>query len=205
MPENLILREALAAGVEAIADADLLGLLTEVEPRVFRARIRQHGLHDLYMRRHDLGLTDAERVRLEAVYQLAVRIGKATYAPGTRIDGPDQVAQLLKPLGFGEQEAVKIILLDNQGRLVRIADLALGAANLAVIQPRDIAQLCFRTGVPQVILVHSHPSGSTEISESDIIATRRLSEGLDLVGIRLVDHVVLGASDHASMRRLGLI
>ena len=196
---------AVAYGPDTLTDAELLALLTRIDPMILRETIEEHGLHEVFSRRYDLELADPQRVKLEAIYLIAQRISKARYVPGLEIRGPEVIGTLLVDLmQYSEVEMVKLVLLDTRGKMLRIHDLALGTSNASIIMPKDVAMVCLRAGCSNVILAHNHPSSNTEFSDSDIDATRKLSEGLQLVGIRLVDHFVIGAGEYRSMKRLGI-
>jgi DNA repair protein RadC len=207
MPNELTLREkALVAGPEMLSDSELVSLLTRIDAGLLKDTVEEVGLFELYGRRFDLGLAEPQRVRLEAVYLLTQRIGRAKYTPGMMVKSPDDIGWLMQDImQFSEVEVAKLVLIDGRGKLLRIRDLALGSSNAAVITPREVAIHCIRAGCCACIIAHSHPSGVPDFSDSDIESTRRLAEGLVMVGIRLLDHLVVGAGEWKSAKRMGLL
>ena len=193
---------AIAYGIESLTDAEMISMLTRIDPDVLTPTIEAHGLHELFTRRYDLGTTESQRVMLEAVYQVAQRISKARYVPGLEIHGPDAIGQLLMNLlQYSEVEVAKLVLMDSRGKLLRIHDFATGASNAAVILPKDAAMICLRAGCTNCLLAHNHVSGNLEFSPADVQATHQLAEGLALIGIRLVDHVLVGHGEWKSMKK----
>jgi DNA repair protein RadC len=65
--------------------------------------------------------------------------------------------------------------------------------------------MCYRSGASACILAHSHPSGVPDFSDSDMVATRKLAESLGMIGVNLVDHIVVGAGEWRSAKRMGLL
>jgi len=185
-----------------LSDSDLLGLLCHIAPDTLKPTIDEHGLHELFSRRYDLGATEAQRVLLEAVYQVAQRIAKAKYQPGLEVRGPDAIGQILVDLlQYSELEVAKLVLMDGRGKLLRIHDFATGASNAALILPKDAAVICLRAGCTNCLLAHNHVSGNLEFSPADVQATHQLAEGLAIIGIRLVDHILVGHSEWRSMKK----
>jgi DNA repair protein RadC len=84
-------------------------------------------------------------------------------------------------------------LLDTRYHLVRIEEISLGSLNESIAHPRDIFRPALIHSAYAVIVVHNHPSGDPSPSQADHALTRRLREAADLLQIRLLDHVIIGA------------
>lgn len=81
----------------------------------------------------------------------------------------------------------------------------IGTAQAAGAPLRDVITDVLSTKASAVVMVHNHPNGDPTPSASDIAVTRRLIAALDAIDVRLVDHVVLARTGHASMRALNLL
>jgi len=104
-----------------------------------------------------------------------------------------------------KHEVIKLVSLDPQNRLINCETISNGVADITLLRPRDVFESAFKNSAASIILVHNHPSGSSEPSESDIGVTKKLARAGRMVGIRLQDHVIIGNGDFVSMRARGLI
>jgi DNA repair protein RadC len=95
-------------------------------------------------------------------------------------------------LGGLLHEEFHALWLDNRHRIMDCQRLFTGTIDGANIYPREVVRAALSHNASAVILVHNHPSGVAEPSSSDKAITRELKEALDLVGVRVLDHVVVG-------------
>ncbi len=84
------------------------------------------------------------------------------------------------------------LYLDTRNRLLAERELYRGTVNRAAVEPRAILKEGLLHGACGMVVFHTHPSGDPSPSPEDLAFTRRLSEGGELVGVRLVDHLILG-------------
>lgn len=102
-------------------------------------------------------------------------------------------------------EVFACLFLDNRHRLIRFEKLFHGTINQASVYPREIIKQALKYNSSALIFAHNHPSGDSEPSQADIALTRRLKEALELVDIRVLDHIIVGAGHTASIAERGLI
>lgn len=88
-------------------------------------------------------------------------------------------------------EEVKVLLLNRANRVLGIAEISVGGVTGTVIDIRLILQYVIKTNASAVILAHNHPSGNLTASESDILVTTKLSNALDMIDIKLLDHLII--------------
>ena len=111
---------------------------------------------------------------------------------------PESAYRLLRPLIDGatsgnSQEAFYAILLDTKNKVICMPCLtSLGLLDTSPVHPREVFREAVRNSAASVILAHNHPSGDPTPSKEDIDITRRLVEAGRILGIRIVDHVILG-------------
>jgi len=91
-----------------------------------------------------------------------------------------------------EREVFAVLLLDNQNQLIEYQELFFGTVDSATVHPREVVKAVLAVNGSAVILAHNHPSGSAEPSQADINITKRLSEALALIDVRVLDHIVVG-------------
>jgi DNA repair protein RadC len=107
-------------------------------------------------------------------------------------------------LGSYEHEVFYAIWLDSQHQVLNAQELFRGTVDGASVYPREVVKEGLACNAAAVIFAHNHPSGVTEPSQADIRITERLKEALQLVDIRLLDHIVVG-TDVTSMAERGLL
>ncbi|MCK7319923.1 DNA repair protein RadC [Enterobacter cloacae] len=102
-----------------------------------------------------------------------------------------------------EREALSVMWLDNQHRLLAHDTLFLGTINTITVHPREVIKAGLKNNAAAAILAHNHPSGEAEPSHADRLITGRLKQTLELVDIRLLDHLVVGGMDIVSFSERG--
>jgi DNA repair protein RadC len=121
------------------------------------------------------------------------------------LSNPQLVRLFLKiHLGGRDHEVFAVLFLDGHRRLIEYVELFRGTIDAAEVHPREVVKEALARNAAAVILVHNHTSGVAEPSEADELITRRLEAALDLVGVKVVDHMVVGESI-ASFVELGLL
>lgn len=111
-------------------------------------------------------------------------------------------SQRLRPL---EHEVFLVAFLDNRHRPIACEPMFRGTHNAAPVYPREVAKECLRRNASAVIVAHNHPSGDPEPSSADRNITHRLVQALEVLEIRLLDHIVVGDHECVSFAERGLI
>lgn len=106
-------------------------------------------------------------------------------------------------LATSEREEFTVLFLDNQHRLIAHETLFTGTLNQTQIHPREVVKSGLKHNCAAVIVAHCHPSGLAEPSKADRQVTTRLQQALELVDIRLLDHLVVGGMDIVSFSERG--
>lgn len=116
-------------------------------------------------------------------------------------DTPEMIYELTKKMRMTERatEMVTLLIFDNANHLLCVHELSTGSINRSVISPREIAQTILLAGGCNCALAHNHPSGDTTPSDMDITITKQIKEALNLLQIRLLDHLVVGKYGYVSM------
>ena len=103
------------------------------------------------------------------------------------------VADLMADVVAGlDREAFFVVLLDGKNRASGINLVSLGSLTAALVHPREVFKAAIAGSAAALVLVHNHPSGDPSPSSEDLAITKRLCDVGDLVGIRVLDHIVLG-------------
>lgn len=215
-PEDERPREKLLArGATALTSAELLAVLLGSGVRGTSAvdmgrNLLAHagGLNALLA--HDLagvpGLGPAKRARLVAALELARRCLGEELVGRTALTSPRDSAAFLKAqLAHKPYEVFACLFLDNRHRVLAFEELFRGTLDGASVHPREVVRASLKHNAAAVILAHNHPSGVAEPSAADRNITRQLRDALQLVGVRVLDHLVVGAGEPTSMAARGLI
>ena len=102
-------------------------------------------------------------------------------------------------------EQFRVILVDGKHRVIAEHLISQGTLTMSPVHPREVFSAAIRQGAAGMILVHNHPSGDASPSGDDLEITRRLVQVGDLVGIRVLDHVIVGDGAYASLADRGLL
>jgi DNA repair protein RadC len=152
------------------------------------------------------GLGPAKRARLVAGLELARRCLGEELSARTALSSPRDSAAFLKAqLAHKPYEVFACLFLDNRHRVLAFEELFRGTLDGASVHPREVVRAALKHNAAAVILAHNHPSGVAEPSAADRNITRQLRDALQLVGVRVLDHLVVGAGEPTSMAARGLI
>mgnify|MGYP006434541463 FL=1 len=152
------------------------------------------------------GLGSAKYAQLQAVLEMARRHLSASLESSDSLTSPDLVRRYLSAqLRHRTHEVFAVLFLDNQHRLRAFDELFQGTIDGASVYPREVVKRALAHNAAAVILAHNHPSGVAEPSQSDRRITERLQQALDLVGVRVLDHMVVGDGEVVSFAERGWI
>ena len=152
------------------------------------------------------GLGVAKVAQLKACMEIARRLGERKWRPGEPLKSPETVFRHFRlKLQKEKREIFCVALLNNKNRLIREVKISEGSLTASLVHPREVYQPAVRESAAAVLFVHNHPSGDPAPSQEDIEITRRLKEVGDMMGIRVLDHVVIGHDDYFSFSDRGLL
>ena len=139
-----------------------------------------------------------------AAFGLARRLVEAAWKPGTMVRNGTEVARLVRDSARGSRrEGFFVVLLDVRLRVLSLQAVSLGSLDSAPVHPREVFSPAIRDGAVAVVVAHNHPSGDSKPSAEDRVVTDRLRQVGELVGIRLLDHLVVGADRFYSFAEEG--
>jgi len=104
-----------------------------------------------------------------------------------------------------KREMFLVVLLDARHRVLREEAVSEGSLTSSIVHPREVFRAAVRESAGAVVLVHNHPSGDPAPSEEDVAVTRRLVQASELIGIRILDHVIVGDGSYTSLKEAGLL
>lgn len=152
------------------------------------------------------GLGDAKFAQLQAVLEMGRRHLGERLQRGQAIDSPASTVDYLSArLRDYPYEVFAALFLDNRHRVIAYEELFRGTIDGASVHPREVVRRAMTHNAAAVIFSHNHPSGVAEPSQADQRITRRLTQALELVDIRVLDHIVIGDGEHCSLASRGLL
>ncbi len=152
------------------------------------------------------GIGKTKAAALLAAAELGKRISAHPAAERISIENPADIARIfMEELRYAKKEYFKSVLVNSKGGILSIDDISVGELSSTPVHPREVFHMAVRKSAAAVIFVHNHPSGDPSPSREDEVTTQRLIQGGQLLGIRVLDHIVIGDGRYASMRELGLI
>ncbi len=216
--ESMPREKLLLRGPQALSDAELLAILLRTGTQGMNVLelsdflLREFGsLRALFSSSKDhfcqhKGLGEAKYLQIQASLEITQRYLAETLKRGEALTSPQQTQLYLSSvLRDREREAFYILFLDNQHRVIQDEILFEGTIDSASVYPREVVKRALYHNAAALILAHNHPSGIAEPSQADRRITRRISDALALVDIRVLDHFVIGDGEIVSFAQRGWI
>jgi len=146
------------------------------------------------------GIGPAKAAQIKAALTLGKRMHQQLSVPaGTKFTSGRVVYDYCAPhMQDLKKEVFKVLLLDTKNRLIREVRISEGTLTASMVHPREAFNPAIRDSANAVIFVHNHPSGDPTPSRDDIDITRQMKQAADVLGIRMLDHVVIGRGRHFS-------
>lgn len=219
MPEDDRPRERLArVGPEALQDKELLGILFRTGTREVGAvelgnqllkhfdNLRNIARASLEELQQVKGLGKVKAIEIKAALELGKRLAAFNERDRLRISTAEDVAKkyMIKFKDY-ETEHFICLLLNTKNEVLKPVDISRGGLDGTVAAPRDVFRQAVRENASAVILCHNHPSGDPEPSRDDVALTKRLVQSGDLLGIRVLDHIIFGDGRYVSLQERALM
>lgn len=217
LEENRPREKLIKRGAAALTDAELLAIFTyrvagkSAVDLASQLITHYKGLHGLLVATHksfchNKGLGDAKFAQLQAVLEMSRRYLQQTLTLSDAFTSPEVTLQFLANRLHGlSYEVFACLFLDNQHRLLHFEEVFRGSLHSATVHPREIVKIALQHNAAAIILSHNHPSGLAGSSRNDERITQQLKQALELVEVRVLDHVIIGDGCHVSFAELGLL
>jgi DNA repair protein RadC len=210
-------RERLdALGSSVLSDAELIALLLRTGNRGSNALAvatdlldRHGGLQGLSRVSGDelgrsQGIGPAKSASLRAALEIGRRLAGRRLRAGALIRSPSDVYHHFHPnLRDAKQEHFLVILLDARHRVLRSEMISQGTLTASLVHPREVFRPALRNAAAALVLVHNHPSGDPTPSAEDREVTARLASAGEILGVRVLDHIVVAERGFCSLREQG--
>ena len=147
-----------------------------------------------------------ESVSEQDIIAFAQKIIASRFTRGTSITSSQSSIELLQSkIGHYEHEVFAALFLDSKHRVIAFEELFKGTIDQASVYPREVAKRALHHNTAAIIFTHNHPSGNTDPSQADISLTNTLVAAMNLLSIRVLDHIVVANNQSQSLAELGHI
>ncbi|CUT02132.1 DNA repair protein RadC [Candidatus Kryptobacter tengchongensis] len=217
-PETRPREKFIKFGPQSVSNAELLAILIGSGTKKISAidlankilsdagslrELARKGLGDL-KKYKGIGLKKA--VVISAAFELSRRIQSEPALERPQITSPDDIARIFIPrLADLNKEILIVVLLNTANKVIRDVVVSEGNLNSSVIHPREVFKPAIDELSASIILVHNHPSGNPEPSRMDIEVTKQIYQAGEILGIKLLDHVIIAGDKFTSMAQLGVL
>ena len=152
------------------------------------------------------GIGKVKAVQLKCIGELSKRMASAAARPRLSFNDPITIAKYyMEHLRHEEQEVLIVMLLDGRNHLLGEQTISRGTVSATLITPREIFVEALKYHAVSLIMVHNHPSGDPTPSDCDREVTERVYTSGELLGIRLLDHIIIGDQKYVSFREQGIL
>lgn len=212
----------LNSGPESLTDSELLAIIirtgtarnkpTDIARKILSSgNLKEHGLRSLYhlsiaeLMNMD-GIGEVKAVKIKCIAELSRRMAAELTTISLDFNRPDTIAKhYMEQLRHEEREKVLLLSLDTRLSLLSESVISLGTVNESLLSPREVYIEAVRNKAVNIILLHNHPGGNVLPSKADICVTDRIREAGALIGIKLIDHIIIGDNSYMSFSEKKLL
>ncbi|MDR7870279.1 MAG: DNA repair protein RadC [Tissierellaceae bacterium] len=205
-------------GVESLSNAELLAIIirtghqedTAVEVAQRILNLDKKGLPYLtnvtpQQLTQVKGIGQCKAAQILAAIEIGKRINRWKADDKVKITSPMVIANLvMDEMRYLDKEHFNVALLDTKNQVLCIENISIGTLNASIVHPRDVFSVAIKKNANSIILLHNHPSGDPQPSNEDINITHRLSDVGNLVGIKVLDHIIIGDNRYLSFKEKNL-
>jgi len=213
--EERPMEKGLFGGMESLSNAELLALILNTGTREQSAIALAEELISFAGGLGNLsdfsgeelikvkGIGKGKAARLLAALELGKRVSSVSAGKNINVNRTEEVARIfMEDLRYMKKEFFKVLLLNSKGDVMAVETVSIGELSNTIVHPREAFRMAVKKSAAAVIFVHNHPSGDPTPSRDDILTTRRLIECGQLLGIKVLDHIVIGNGNFVSINEV---
>lgn len=199
---NVIKERVQRYGVSTLIDKEMIHFITGIRLEVLEDF---ESFKDLRNKIGIIGATQLQKQKLQAIYDISIRITTEKASKEAVIKCPGDAANLvMEEMRHLQNEELRIILLNTKNRVIGIKTISIGSLNESIFYLPAVLREAILNNCNSIIALHPHPSGDPTESRADIEATKRLNEACNIMGIRLLDHIIIGNDQFVSLKEKGV-
>ncbi|MBU2439635.1 DNA repair protein RadC [bacterium] len=205
-------------GVDYLTDAELLGIILV---KGYQGKTSVEVAKDLLSETKSLrkldslsypemssvkGIGLAKFAQIKAALEIGKRLLRETNLPKKKIHNAADLVNYYSPcMRDLKKEKFKAILLDVKNKIIRDIDISVGSLTESIVHPREVLKEIIKESAASVIFLHNHPSGESNPSKNDLDITERLVEACNIIGVKVLDHIILGEDSYFSFAQEGIL
>ncbi|NLV89837.1 MAG: DNA repair protein RadC [Tissierellia bacterium] len=152
------------------------------------------------------GIGKCKAAQILAAIEIGKRINYLDALSKIKINEPSTIANLyMDEMRYLQKEHFRVVLLDTKNQIIVTEEISIGTLNASIVHPRDVFRAAIKRNANSIILIHNHPSGDPTPSNEDINITIRLLEAGNLIGIKVLDHIIIGDNKYISFKEKNII
>ena len=205
-------------GVDCLTDAELLGIILV---KGYQGKTSVEVAKDLLSETKSLRKLDslsypemssvkgvglAKFTQIKAALEIGKRLLREPNSPKKKIHNALDLVNYYGPcMRDLKKEKFKVIMLDVKNKIIKDIDISVGSLTESIVHPREVLKEIIKESAASVIFLHNHPSGESNPSKNDLDITERLADSCELVGVKVLDHIILGDDNYFSFAQEGLL
>ncbi len=151
------------------------------------------------------GIGRVKAIQLKCIGELVKRISKRSAGEKIIFNNPETIAAyFMEECRHKQKEELKVIMLNSKSAYICDVNVSVGTVNASYASAREIFLEAFKYKAVNIILLHNHPSGDCTPSRQDIDSTRKIKEAGEIIGIKLIDHIIIGDNKYISFAEMGI-
>jgi len=144
------------------------------------------------------GIGEAKAMQIKAIFEINKRVNSGVICERVVNSSEDIAKYYIERMKGLKREHLIAVFLDSKNKIIGDKVISIGTLNSSLVHPREVFKEAIKNSANAIILVHNHPSGDCGPSSEDIEITNRVKEAGEMVGIKLLDHVIVGKDKHYS-------
>lgn len=191
--------------VNDISTVRLLSDLTGAKEDVVSELIKNHkgiisAIDNASFEKNNLSKRQLEK--FEILGELIKRSSRDKMKLDGAITSPEKAVEFFEDLRYEPQEVFQVLLLNTKNVPIKRVIISKGSNNVSIVHPRDVMREAVKYNANSIMLCHNHPSGNTTPSKEDREITNRLIDAGELMGIRVLDHIIIGGNSYLSFKEM---
>lgn len=210
-----------AYGPQSLSDAELLAVILrsgskgqrviDLAVNVLNHSKTHPGLKGLnYLTMKELteikGIGKVKAIELLCLTELTKRMAREVHKESLEFITPSSIANYyMQDMRHLSREQVRLLMLDSKCKFINDMLMSQGSVNSSIMPVREVYIQALKEEAVNIVLVHNHPSGDPSPSTEDIKITKRMKDAGNLIGIKLMDHIIIGDNKYISLAEQGLL
>lgn len=152
------------------------------------------------------GIGKVKAIQIKAIIEFSKRLSASRKSKSVNVKCPEDISRLvMEEMRCLKQEELRVLALNSKNAVLKIYTAALGGLNTSAAEAREIFKEAVRIGAASIVLIHNHPSGDPQPSKEDILFTKKIADGARILGIKMLDHLIIGDGVFISLKEKNLI